>query len=245
MRVQCAVCWDPFCDSDFVMAPRCGHLFHNKCIQQWLGTHRDCPTCRQASSIRELRRVFLDSVEVDPADLQLKLDEMSRELNTEKQLKQFADEELRKCRKLLSTSRLELKKTKNQLKKKVDSEDLQKKLEEMTRERNAQLQLNQFADEELRKCRVLLITSRLELKNAKKELKEQSSLAEAEKATLKEKLEAFTESISSPSGDPPHSALSQFKKMKFDLVPSTSGGWVTTKKVNGWIITPGSSSSSS
>jgi hypothetical protein len=57
--------------------------------------------------------------------------------------------------------------------------------------------MQRFADQELRKCRQLLSTSRLELKNAKKELKEQSSLAEAQKAKLKEELEALTESISS------------------------------------------------
>jgi chromosome segregation ATPase len=75
------------------------------------------------------------------------------------------------------------------------------------RQRNIQVHIQRFADQELRKCRQLLSTSRLELKKTKKKLKEkeeQSSLAEedikrytTENAKLQEKLKALTESISS------------------------------------------------
>jgi hypothetical protein len=92
---------------------------------------------------------------------------------------------------------------------------LNKQEEELQSELNTTVQLKQKADEELRKCRRLLSTFRLELQQTKKELKEKeeeeekSSLAEelieiytAENAKLKEKLKALTESISSPSGYP-------------------------------------------
>jgi chromosome segregation ATPase len=88
---------------------------------------------------------------------------------------------------------------------------LNKQEEELQSELNTTVQLKQKADEELRKCRRLLSTFRLELQQTKKELKEKeeeeekSSLAEelieiytAENAKLKEKLKALTESISSP-----------------------------------------------
>ena len=79
--------------------------------------------------------------------------------------------------------------------------------------------MKQKADEDLRKCRRLLSTCRVELQQSKKELKEkedQFSLAEedvkrysAENAKLQEKLRVLTESIASPSGDPRHSALTR------------------------------------
>ena len=89
----------------------------------------------------------------------------------------------------------------------------------INRELNAKSTLKQKADEDLRKCRRLLSTFRVELQQAKKELKEkeeQSALAEedikrytAENSKLQEKLKTLTESISSPSGDPRNSALSR------------------------------------
>lgn len=87
------------------------------------------------------------------------------------------------------------------------------------RELNAKVALKQKAEEDLRKCRRLLSTFRVELQQVKKELKEkeeQSSLAEedirrysSENAKLQEKLKVLSESISSPSGDPRNSALSR------------------------------------
>ena len=87
------------------------------------------------------------------------------------------------------------------------------------RELNAKSALKQKADEELRKNRRQLSSFRLELQQAKKEMKEkeeQAALAEedikrctAENAKLQEKLKMLTESISSPSGDPRNSAISR------------------------------------
>ncbi|XP_046642054.1 E3 ubiquitin-protein ligase TRAIP-like isoform X2 [Daphnia pulicaria] len=299
MRAQCSVCQELFGDSDVVMAPQCGHTFHNTCITQWLGTKKSCPTCRQTTSNEKLGRIFFDiafSVEVDSADLQQKLDEMSlefqvvqkelREVRQEnvtlkkksnkyckekkesaekvresetvisnlqqrvdflnKQVKSFAivEEELQTCKgklKLMENVQQIVTATHDEVKEMLeqygDHSETAKSLSTqcviLSRELNTKVQLKQKADEELRKCRRLLSTFRLELQQTKKELKEkeeQSSLAEedikrytAENAKLQEKLKALTESISSPSGDPRNSALSKFKKMKVDPVPSTSG----------------------
>ena len=87
------------------------------------------------------------------------------------------------------------------------------------RELNAKVALKQKTEEDLRKCRRLLSSLRVELQQVKKELKdkeEQSVLAEedikryaAENEKLQEKLKVLSESISSPSGDPRNSALSR------------------------------------
>ena len=48
MSVTCSIC----CESiDFsneeISVLNCGHLFHQKCVQQWLDTSSTCPDCRR------------------------------------------------------------------------------------------------------------------------------------------------------------------------------------------------------
>jgi hypothetical protein len=51
----CAICLDPFAETDAKAAPepslseirRCGHVFCEECICQWLSSHRTCPLCSQ------------------------------------------------------------------------------------------------------------------------------------------------------------------------------------------------------
>ncbi|XP_046442915.1 E3 ubiquitin-protein ligase TRAIP-like isoform X2 [Daphnia pulex] len=233
MRARCYVCQEPFGESDVVMAPKCGHTFHKTCITQWLSTKNTfCPTCRQTTSNEKLGRIFFDmdfSVEVNSADLQQKLDAFAFELQQSLEF-QVVQQELREVRQ----ENVTLKEKSNKYEKdRLDRElvirqlgtelsilqqrvaFLNKQEEELQSELNTKVQLKQKANEELRKCRRLLSTFRLELQQTKKELKEKeeeeekSSLAEelieiytAENAKLKEKLKALTESISSPSGYP-------------------------------------------
>ena len=42
----CAVCQMDFVDGDVLRALPCLHLFHSECVDQWLATNRNCPTCR-------------------------------------------------------------------------------------------------------------------------------------------------------------------------------------------------------
>ncbi|KAK7379500.1 hypothetical protein VNO80_04962 [Phaseolus coccineus] len=45
---ECAVCLVEFQDSDTVkMLPLCQHVFHQRCIDQWLASRLTCPICRQ------------------------------------------------------------------------------------------------------------------------------------------------------------------------------------------------------
>ena len=47
-QTNCGICLGTFTDSekDIVRTP-CGHLFHNKCITQWVMFNDTCPTCRK------------------------------------------------------------------------------------------------------------------------------------------------------------------------------------------------------
>ena len=43
----CVICTDNFGDAQLEQLP-CGHIYHGKCLIQWLNTNRTCPICRHA-----------------------------------------------------------------------------------------------------------------------------------------------------------------------------------------------------
>lgn len=45
--LECAVCLSEFDDSDKIrLLPKCHHVFHPDCIDNWLLSHMNCPVCR-------------------------------------------------------------------------------------------------------------------------------------------------------------------------------------------------------
>lgn len=51
---ECSICLDSESADDFRRIPGCGHLFHSKCIIEWLsiGRKMSCPLCRTQASIQ-------------------------------------------------------------------------------------------------------------------------------------------------------------------------------------------------
>tara|TARA_Y100000114_G_scaffold118141_1_gene112603 strand:- start:202 stop:609 length:408 start_codon:yes stop_codon:yes gene_type:complete len=46
-KVECAICLERI-DSKTLKTTKCGHNFHEKCLQQWTNTDKkDCPVCRK------------------------------------------------------------------------------------------------------------------------------------------------------------------------------------------------------
>ncbi|PON70243.1 43kDa postsynaptic protein [Parasponia andersonii] len=45
----CSICLADYDETDMLMLlPNCAHLFHEKCINQWLRLHPTCPICRNS-----------------------------------------------------------------------------------------------------------------------------------------------------------------------------------------------------
>ncbi|KFM71411.1 TRAF-interacting protein, partial [Stegodyphus mimosarum] len=46
MRAFCPICADLFDEDSSMVAPPCGHVFHENCLLKWLNESRTCPDCR-------------------------------------------------------------------------------------------------------------------------------------------------------------------------------------------------------
>ncbi|PKA53482.1 RING-H2 finger protein ATL79 [Apostasia shenzhenica] len=54
-HAECAICLCGFSDGDLVrVLPSCSHVFHLKCVDQWLSSNASCPSCRRSCRPPEL-----------------------------------------------------------------------------------------------------------------------------------------------------------------------------------------------
>lgn len=45
-QTKCLICLEEFGDGDDVMTLPCLHIYHKKCVEQWLGRDNSCPVCK-------------------------------------------------------------------------------------------------------------------------------------------------------------------------------------------------------
>lgn len=43
---ECSICLNSFHDKEKIVQTKCCHLFHNRCLEQWLKIKPNCPFCR-------------------------------------------------------------------------------------------------------------------------------------------------------------------------------------------------------
>ena len=48
---SCCVCLSEFCKAETVRTLRCGHTFHQQCIDEWLTKQAVCPLCKSAVTV--------------------------------------------------------------------------------------------------------------------------------------------------------------------------------------------------
>lgn len=61
--VGCSICQEEFKANQVCKITRCGHVFDEKCITEWLQRQGICPDCRTPTSPSCLSRVFFAGVQ--------------------------------------------------------------------------------------------------------------------------------------------------------------------------------------
>jgi len=92
-RFGCAICSEVLDENQDISATKCGHVFHGRCLQQWLASNATCPHCR--TSIRLARDVIAkifftnhdDTVCMTPSSNSRSNDEISKVKEKCRQLK--------------------------------------------------------------------------------------------------------------------------------------------------------------
>lgn len=60
LNVGCEICLDNFDNERFAVAIRCGHVFHEDCLQQWFRSNQACPKCRLSVPPNTMCRLFFN-----------------------------------------------------------------------------------------------------------------------------------------------------------------------------------------
>ena len=81
MAVFCLICQEDinFCHEE-ISVLNCGHLFHKKCLQQWLDTNSTCPECKSAVTTNDFVQNIYPSKKEDSEFTLNKLSEKTENL---------------------------------------------------------------------------------------------------------------------------------------------------------------------
>lgn len=56
--LSCTICYDSYEESSDICSAKCGHVFHLKCLQQWITQSNTCPLCNASNP--QPHRLYLD-----------------------------------------------------------------------------------------------------------------------------------------------------------------------------------------
>ena len=77
----CAICWEHFeFNKNNVCCTDCGHLFHTKCLDQWLATKTYCAECRHPCSMLNKIRIFANVSNSSPCDHKKTIDLLMKKI---------------------------------------------------------------------------------------------------------------------------------------------------------------------
>jgi hypothetical protein len=46
--ITCSICMNEYIKEDWVSLLKCKHIFHTKCIEEWVNYKQNCPICRDS-----------------------------------------------------------------------------------------------------------------------------------------------------------------------------------------------------
>ncbi|XP_038207198.1 E3 ubiquitin-protein ligase TRAIP [Zerene cesonia] len=88
MHILCTICSDLVNQAENIYVTKCGHIFHNNCLSQWIARSKSCPQCRNKVTDKCMFRIYPtvsneNSIE-DTATLQSRLDDAQLQLRQQR-----------------------------------------------------------------------------------------------------------------------------------------------------------------
>ncbi|XP_035229613.1 E3 ubiquitin-protein ligase TRAIP-like [Stegodyphus dumicola] len=96
MRAFCPICADLFDEDSLMVAPPCGHVFHENCLLKWLIESRTCPDCRIRVTQEKIIKLYFSSVQ-KCGSFNVESATVENEINCLKVKLKEKDMELKKC----------------------------------------------------------------------------------------------------------------------------------------------------
>ncbi|XP_012062272.1 PREDICTED: E3 ubiquitin-protein ligase TRAIP-like [Atta cephalotes] len=103
MKILCVICQDQFVSSsDDIFFTHCGHVFHHRCLLQWLERSKTCPQCRNRVTVEKIHKAHFtvsntESIadNVDNSTLQGRIDSLQFQiLLNEKNIKYYTSKNI-------------------------------------------------------------------------------------------------------------------------------------------------------
>lgn len=92
--VGCAICHESFDEKMPSVVTRCGHVFDERCLNEWLMRNPNCPTCRSACEQHCLTKVHFSVVPIMATEFKDDVEILRQQLE-EANLKQTITESLK------------------------------------------------------------------------------------------------------------------------------------------------------
>ncbi|KAG5330493.1 TRAIP ligase, partial [Acromyrmex heyeri] len=97
MKILCVICQDQLSSSDDIFFTRCGHVFHHRCLLQWIERSKTCPQCRNRVTVEKIHKAHftvsnteIAADNVDNSTLQGRIDSLQFQiLLNEKNIKYY------------------------------------------------------------------------------------------------------------------------------------------------------------
>lgn len=97
MAIECNICVESI-ETEQIVTTKCGHLYHEKCILEWLKQSGSCPTCRVTMRRTSLRKVFItttrNEIGLDDGRIVVECNQLRKEIET---LKVSLDNKEQEC----------------------------------------------------------------------------------------------------------------------------------------------------
>lgn len=80
--MDCLICQEDIIRTGYGISIECGHVFHGKCILEWMDSNRTCPICRTNFTCNSIHPLFLTNSSENDEDYKFEIERCERREST-------------------------------------------------------------------------------------------------------------------------------------------------------------------